>query len=118
MSVWTSRSRQNAMNWLSIAAPPPQRGPVPSEVSSQFVPLDEPPIRAVAHLSHHCQPKRFPFGRTFRQPTRIATSTQQTSSNMATNVNAEALKETPIPEALEKQAASKQTVDPYNVSSG
>lgn len=37
---------------------------------------------------------------------------------MATNVNAEALKEAPIPEAIEKQAAHKQTVDPYNVSSG
>lgn len=34
---------------------------------------------------------------------------------MATNVNAEALKESPIPDAIEKHAASKQTVDPYNV---
>jgi len=34
---------------------------------------------------------------------------------MATNVNAEALKESPIPEAVAPKE-SKQTVDPYNVS--
>ena len=33
---------------------------------------------------------------------------------MATNINAEALKESPIPEAIEPKA-SKQTIDPYNV---
>lgn len=33
---------------------------------------------------------------------------------MAANINAEALKESPIPEAIEPKA-SKQTIDPYNV---
>jgi hypothetical protein len=34
---------------------------------------------------------------------------------MATNVNAAALDESPVPEPVQKQA--KQTIDPYNVRS-
>ncbi|KAK3944115.1 tryptophan--tRNA ligase, cytoplasmic [Diplogelasinospora grovesii] len=35
---------------------------------------------------------------------------------MATSINAEALNESPMPAAVQKQAQAKQTVDPYNVS--